>query len=420
VLGLQHWRWRIAFGLAALVVALYLWRMVLPILGPATPRADDFQDYWQAALQIRTGGDPYADFDRTHTKQDWTLSSGYLYPPAFAALLAPFTVIPNGLAVRIWLLLMLAMIIGSLVLVYRMLGPPGPAEALCLLFILVTFFPVTATLLTGAMNPVLLLLVTVTWAAWLRRRDTVAGAALGASIVIKLIPAALIPYLLVRRHFRLLVVAAAVALAGVALGLVVTSPAHSLHYFQDMLPQLSAGSGYRENESLSGLASRVCNPATADLGGNGGWCGRMVAWPAIALLLGLVMVATQRGRRSALEFGLAVAALPLVSSVTWGFHLVLLLLPIALLLHHHFRVAPLSRWRVRLLLLAWLCFSVFPGVHYLLVFRPLSPGLWTTLLTRVIAESYLLGTLLLFAVLWQTVREAARAQAEPAAAAEAA
>jgi hypothetical protein len=137
-------------------------------------------------------------------------------------------------------------------------------------------------------------------------------------------------------------------------------------------------------------------------------------------VLGLVMVATRRRERPALEFGLAVAALPLVSSVTWGFHLVLLLLPIALLLHHHFRVAPLSRWRVRLLLLAWLCFSVFPGVHYLLVFRPLSPGLWTTLVTRVIAESYLLGTLLLFAVLWQTVREAARAQAEPAAAAEAA
>jgi hypothetical protein len=412
VLGLQHWRWRIAFGLAALLVALYLWRMVLPILGPATPRADDFQDYWQAALQIRTGGDPYADFDRTHTQQDWTLSSGYLYPPAFAALLAPFTVIPNGLAVRVWLLLMLAMIVGSLVLVYRVLGPPGPAEALCLVLILTTFFPVAATLLTGAMNPVLLLLVTVAWAAWLRRRDTVAGAALGASIVIKLIPAALIPYLLVRRHFRLLLVAAAVALAGVALGLVVTSPAHSLHYFRDMLPHLSAGSGYRENESLAGLASRVCNPATAEMGGNGGWCGRMVAWPAVAVVLGLVMVATRVRRRSALEFGLAVAALPLVSSVTWGFHLVLLLLPIALLLHHHFRVAPLPRWHVRLLLLAWLCFSIFPGVHYLLVFRPLPPGLWTTLVTRVIAESYLLGTLLLFGVIWQTVREAARTQVE--------
>lgn len=419
MLGLQHWRWRTAFGLAALLVALYLWRMVLPILGPATPRADDFQDYWQAALQIRTGGDPYADFDRTHTQQDWTLSSGYLYPPAFAALLAPFTVVPNGLAVRMWLLLMLAMILGSLVLVYRMLGPPGPAEALCMVLILVTFFPVTATLLTGAMNPVLLLLLTLAWAAWLRRRDAVAGGVVGAAIVIKLIPAALIPYLLVRRHIRLLLVAAAAALVGVALGLVVTSPAHSLHYFRDMLPQLSAGSGYRENESLSGLASRVCNPATADNGGNGGWCGRMVAWPAIAGVLGLVMVATRQRRRPGLEFGLAVAALPLVSSVTWGFHLVLLLLPIALLLHHHFRVAPLPRGRVRLLLLAWLCFSVLPGVHYLLVFRPLPPGLWT-LVTRVVAESYLLGTLLLFAVIWQTVRQAARTQADQVVAAAAA
>jgi glycosyl transferase family 87 len=237
--------------------------------------------------------------------------------------------------------------------------------------------------------------------------------------VIKLIPLALIPYLLVRRHIRLLLAAAAVALLGVALGLVVTSPTHSLHYFRDMLPQLSAGSGYRENESLSGLASRLCNPASAEMGGNGGWCGRTVAWPAIAAVLGLVMVATRQRRRPGLEFGLAVAALPLVSSVTWGFHLVLLLLPIALLLHHHFRVARLPRGRVRVLLLAWLCFSVLPGVHYLLVFRPLPPGLGT-LVTRVVAESYLLGTLLLFAVIWQTVRQAARTQADQVAAAAAA
>jgi len=393
-----------------IVGALYLWVVVLPILGPAPPRADDFQDYWRAAVQIRTGGDPYADFERTHVPWDWTLSSGYLYPPAFAAVLAPFTLMPNGLAVRAWLLLMLACMVGSLAIVYRVLGPPRLGELFCMVLVFVTFFPVTATLLTGAMNPVLLLLLTLGWAAWLRRRDLAAGSALGAAIAIKLIPVALVPYLLLRRHFRLLLAMTAGLAAGIALGLVVTSPAHSLHYFRDMLPHLSAGSGYRENQSLSGLASRLCAPSTAQTGGNGGWCGRLVAWPAIAAVVGLVLLAVRTPQRTSLEFGLAVAALPLVSSLTWSFHLVLLLLPIALLVHHQFRVAALSRWRVRMLLLAWLCFSVLPGVHYLLVIHPLQPSLVGTIVTRVAAESYLLGTLLLFAVVWQSVRAAARVQ----------
>ncbi len=414
---MRAWRWRLSVGLVSLLCAVYLWRVVLPVLGPTPPRADDFQDYWQAAVQIRTGGDPYADFDRTHVPWDWTLSSGYLYPPAFAALLAPLTVVPNGLAVRAWLLLMLALMVGSLGIVYRVLGPPRPAELLCLAVVVLTFFPVTATLLTGAMNPVLLLLLTLAWAAWLRHRDGTAGAAIGAAIAIKLIPVALLPYLVARRHLRLLLFAAAAMAVGLGLGLAVSSPAHTLHYFRDMLPHLSAGSGYRENESLSGLASRLCAPSTAQLGGSAGWCGRMVAWPAIAAVIGLVLWAVRLRQRSGLEFGLAVAALPLVSTLTWSFHLVLLLLPIALLVHHHFRVSALPRWRIRLLLLAWICFAVLPGVHYMLVFHPLSPGLWGTIVTRVVAESYLLGALLLFGAIWQTVRDSAGVRVETVAAA---
>ena len=49
---------------AGLFLAVYGWRFLLPLVGPATPRADDFQDYLFAAHQIATGGDPYANFIR--------------------------------------------------------------------------------------------------------------------------------------------------------------------------------------------------------------------------------------------------------------------------------------------------------------------------------------------------------------------
>jgi len=33
-----------------------------------------------------------------------------------------------------------------------------------------------------------------------------------------------------------------------------------------MLPHLAAGTGYRENQSLAGVAARICDPNTASAG----------------------------------------------------------------------------------------------------------------------------------------------------------
>ena len=82
-------------ALIGILLAFYAWRFLLPLVGPQAPRADDFMDYLFAAKQITIGGDPYADFIRTHVPRDWSLSSGYLYPPAFAVTLIPFTWVSN-------------------------------------------------------------------------------------------------------------------------------------------------------------------------------------------------------------------------------------------------------------------------------------------------------------------------------------
>src|ERR1700736_3208992 len=166
-------------ALSTLIVSLlafYAWRFVLPLLGPQAPRADDFQDYLFAAHQITTGGDPYANFIRTHVPWDWSLSSGYLYPPAFAVALIPLTWISNDLAVRIWLILIQAAVVASLVIIYSVIGRPRRGELLCLVAVLTTFFPLLSSNLTGTMNAILLLLLTGAWAAWQRQRDVAAGA----------------------------------------------------------------------------------------------------------------------------------------------------------------------------------------------------------------------------------------------------
>jgi Glycosyltransferase family 87 len=399
-------------GLIGLLLAVYAWIAVLPVFGPHAPRADDFQDYLLAAHQLAAGGDPYASFIRTHVPWDWSLSSGYLYPPAFAAFLIPLTWVSNDLAVRIWLILIQAAVLASLLIVYRVIGRPRRAELLCLVAVLTTFFPLLSSDLTGTMNAILLLLLTVAWAAWQRRQDVAAGAMVGIASVIKLFPLALIPYLAWRRHWRLLAALGATLLGGLLLGFAVTSVDHNLYYFRDMLPHLAAGTGYRENQSLAGFTARLCDPSLSQTGGSAGWCGRLLDWPLVLALLAVVLTATSRASRSGLEFALAVSTLPLISSVTWSFHLVILILPIALLIRRVFSGA-VSRHAGRILIVAWLCFSVGPAFHYLLIFHPLPhwSGLFDVIpavLTRLAGETYFIGSLIVVGSVWLALRHEQR------------
>ena len=404
-------------GLIALLLLAYGWLMLLPVFAPDAPRADDFQDYLFAAHQIAIGGDPYGNFLRTHVPWDWSLSSGYLYPPLFAALLIPLTWLSNDLAVRIWILFIQASVVGSLIIIYTQIGRPRRAELLAIVAVLTTFFPLINTIWTGAMNAILLLLLTAAFAAWRRQRDEISGFMVGLAALFKVFPVALLPYFAWRRNWRLVVAACMTGLFGLLACVVVSGLDHNLYYFRELLPHLAAGSGYRENQSLAGLAARLCDPSTAELGGGAGWCGRLVDWPAVLAVLALVALAVRRGPRSAMEYGLVMAALPLVSSVTWSFHLVVLIFPIVLLVRSVF-LGTASRAQGRRLLAAWIFFSVGPALHYALIFMPLPhlPG-WLDLLPGtlnwVAAESYLIGTLLVFACAWLALADERRASALP-------
>jgi hypothetical protein len=125
-----------------------------------------------------------------------------------------------------------------------------------------------------------------------------------------------------------------------------------------------------------------------------------------------------------LEFALAVTTLPLISSVAWSFHLVVLILPIALLIRQAF-TGTMSRRAGRFLLAAWLCFSVGPALHYLLIYHPLPqlPSILELLpmgVTRLFGEAYVIGTVIVFGSVWVALHnerrlEAAAAELAPAA-----
>jgi hypothetical protein len=73
----------------------------------------------------------------------------------------------------------------------------------------------------------------------------------------------------------------------------------------------------------------------------------------------------------------------------------------------------MSRLAGRFLLVAWLCFSVGPALHYLLIYHPLPhlPGILELVpmgLTRLFGEAYFIGTVIIVGSVWVALRKERR------------
>ena len=290
------------------------------VLGQAAGRHQDFDAYLAAARDVLQGHSLYATFLH-HTFPDATLRPAYIYPPAFALLMAPFALLPAPTAAIAWLLGCQAALVASLLLIFRAERPASWAATtvLCLTF---TFYPLWIDAIQGQANLPILLLVVAGIVGTVRGRPAWA-AALGVAAALKLTPLLLIAWLLLERRFR----EVAWMLGGFAL---VTAAGallrfdDSLSFFSRVLPALAGGTAFYANHSLPGLLARILVPnAYTDP-----WYS-LPYESALAAILALLLCGfwVWQGRAGApLNRALAfLPLLPLLSAVTWPHHLVILL-----------------------------------------------------------------------------------------------
>ena len=296
-------------------IAIYLL-----VLGAAGLRHQDLEAYLAAARDIWHGAPLYATFLH-HPFPDPTLRPAFIYPPAFALLIAPLGLLPDAVASAIWLLIGQASLIGALALIVRWQKPPSWAVTVLILATL-TFYPLWIDVLQGQANLPVLLLVTAGVAGVARGRPRY-GAALGIAAALKLTPLVLLVWLLLDRRLRA---------AGWMLGAFATVCGlgalfrfnDTIVFFGQVLPALAPGTAFYANQSLSGALDRVssANPYTQP------WID--VPWAfLLPVAVGIVLASWwfwRTRRHPALARGAAFLPLiPLLSSVTWPHHLVILL-----------------------------------------------------------------------------------------------
>ena len=302
-------------GLVGSALAVY----ALVLVQGATHH-QDLDAYLTAGRAILDGQPLYAPFLH-HPFPDAALRPAYIYPPAFALLVAPLALLPDAAANVVWLLIGLAALSAAIGITLRWLRPPAWAVTAMLVATL-TFYPLWVDAVQGQANLLVLLLVTIGIAGIVQGKPRF-GMALGAAVALKLTPVILLVWLLLDRRFR-----EAAWMIG-ALAALTTAAAlvrfdDTLVFLGQVLPALSKGTAFYANQSLDGMLLRLCsvNPYTTP------WIS--LSWalvlPVAAAILLIAFWFWRAADQPALARAVAfIPLLPLLSSVTWPHHLVILL-----------------------------------------------------------------------------------------------
>jgi alpha-1,2-mannosyltransferase len=194
------------------------------------PGGNDFTVYLLAAQSLWEGSNPYlAD-----------LPFPYIYPLFLAFVFIPLVFIPYWLASAIWFFLCAASLVVACLSLQRLASAEsGTATgrhlaAAGLIAILLLFQPVQSGLLEGQVNTIVLLCMVMFYGSYTRKCPLPAGIWLGAAIAIKVLPAVLLLFLLVRRQYRIMLWTLLFALVFCTLPVVIAGR-HFLAYYQSYL-----------------------------------------------------------------------------------------------------------------------------------------------------------------------------------------
>ena len=348
----------------------------------------DFAHYYAFAIHVARGGDAFDSSAPARLNEELGLRSAdapLKYPPLFYVAMRPWTWLPFRAAALAWLALGQVLLVVTAALVLRRRAAE-PARLVAVLAVAALSQPLVETLHLGQANVVVLALLALGW--WGARQGRPWGAALALGLAVHVKPQFGLPIAALWWIGQRAVAyrAAAVAAAGLAAGVAAVGPGAHVDWVRHALAMPASLHAWSLNVAPHAALHRLLD---------GGLGARAVEPLALATSLAILAAVAYaaRGRPAPgtpafdWAFGLAVAAVPLVAPFSEEHHLVVLLLPLALLV-----LAPDASPRASVALAAA---AVLLGARYSLErFPALHAGLPSLLLTGKTAGAGLLAWLL--------------------------
>ncbi|HZM15483.1 MAG TPA: glycosyltransferase family 87 protein [Candidatus Krumholzibacteria bacterium] len=385
------------------------------------PPSTDFATYYISGVLARRELSPYNQplmVAQGHALGFEHSQFPYLYPPPFALAMQPFASLSYPRARQVWMLLTTLALLATLGFVAILLRAQARAlhlEHPHLHWLVWTAFVPAALNSTSVHNDIragsvgIFLAAALAAAAWavLARRSALAGSAVAAAALIKLVPVALVPWLLWRGPRRGAVVALLLLALATTAAVMHWGWAIFADYIQDALLLASTRELPRPmNQSIDAMLSRLLVPnsdvhAFADLPRL-----KFVLSLGLGLLVVVLTLRTLRTRRQVallpVELGMVTLALLALMKITWVHTLAAMLFvwPCTMLAIARAaeRGAPWAVW------LGLLCCAGFflSSAHFPLLWHG-----WTHGPQSLVLNLHGVGVLLLWVVTrWVLVREA--------------
>lgn len=371
---------RVVARLCLLVCGLdFLFQVASGYIGlPQKNLKYDFEQFRRAALDIGAGRNPYQYFLDLHCSA-WCLG-GYIYTPLVAFVMTPLNGLSDHAAAGVWIATSQLLVLATIVILYLGLRRDVSPTALALLLAAgLVFQPLFDNFNFLQIGAILLAVMAGAAVLYLRGKATTslgAGALVALAAVIRVTPVTAIPALLPvgwlspssrARGGSAREVAAALAglvlVCGVLVGTMLLLIPYTDQFFTQVLPRIGGGVGAFQNKSFAGLVNESLflfgapQPPAAVLALV--TLLLFIAPPVVLAARASSAVLGERAVRAA-YFGALVAAMPIVSTITWRHHmlvsyLAVVLLAVALWPRSGFPASRNARW---LLVLAYLLMYV--------------------------------------------------------------
>ena len=368
----QRWIYRGVWVILCLTACAIFGPPFVANLRPDRHQIYDFFQEWASAQNALSGRPVYEKQETTmQLYLGWETQPGQFllkrngHPPTSVLLAIPLAWLNYPNAFLAWSLLSLAAFGMSLWLVIRGLAIPVSGWSVFpTIALLLVCNPFTQQMNQGQLNLILLLLLTGLWTAERSDRDVGTGMFLGTATAIKLFPAFLFLYFILRRRWQVVSWGLISVLAWSALTVLLLGGGVYESYLRDAMPEVAEYKDWWPNISLPGLWFKLFDGRSGHVIPirHAPWLaqvGIVLSWLIVLFLLARVVLRARSQAECDRAFGLSLTAMVLLSPIAWDHYCLLLLLPVALL----WLQLPAGRLRRRLfyacLLVLWLTPMVF-------------------------------------------------------------
>ena len=293
---------------------LWTTRSVFKII---TTTAPDFSVFWLTAKDLFSGQNPY---------QNREIFTGLGYPVNTLLFYLPLLPFSYPQAQAIFTFLSIGAITSAIFLSSKLCAKKVDRQ-MFLLVVSLTFlsFPTKFTLGMGQNNAIALLLLLLGLFLYRKRKEELAGIAVGTSIALKTIFGFILLFFILKRRWRLILYTVVPLLISVTLIAIINDIKLYQYWATTVVPPLLNFEG-REiyyNQGLIGFVSRTTDNLALR---------RMASTLLSIALIFLAAIRTRKKGNEILQFSLWVITLLLVDTMSWQHHFVWLIFPFVVLI----------------------------------------------------------------------------------------